>query len=900
MLLPVVSSIIFWVLQHNYLLILWLGNLCLDATPLNLEGWDRKIYNSIIIAGLERTNVKVCRRDLEKDLNDFKNKLKKSEIDVSVSKIKNTEINTNLENELESLVQEYNILISKLLILIKEEDEKQNSLILKYCNKLQTILLESNSLLWLSICKVKKAEDSKTAGVDNICFKSVEQSINNERKERLKNSKFEHSNKSMKIKKDLPKKTIISDQEVEEIEKKVKEFNIELMVKLFNSCKIKTFRKNFVGHVVKRVWIPKLGSNKMRPLGIPTIRDRVIQTCVSVALLPFIESSSDPHSFGGRPNRSASDCVAFVCRKLTNQGLKTSNSQVHVKLTNKEKYDSHLGRKQIVRGKRLHKHKASKFRREYEKLYYIAEGDDVVKSNREMLFENYKIINSDIESCFDKIDHKFILNNYPIVDKYLYLIKAWLTAPIYGTESHDKKIYKKIIPTEGVPQGSVLGPGICNNVLNGLEYTLTHDLSQKYYTEKGKRINRKIKCIRFIDDILIIGKSENETFQIIHDKLIMFLKERGLNIKNDEQKFFVFKPGTSFSFLGFVFTYPDINLKRFKNGKYTKFVSSDFFNKLKNLQSADKRRKLLITIRPKSINRLKLKLKLNTDRNKTYLSVKEIISNVNSVWLGSLNYFAITNSCRRQLKVLEAYLIKRIKKMLYWKYSSMPKLHSFVYNEYFKENTWCDGDTKLWKINKVRVNNHRPLHLISKSSKELRMNLFIDKSLIEKANILRDVTIINNQSQVKYVYTRPELKKVLLVKQEFKCNICAKEIKINYDLKKNLRDVELDHIYPVSATIFNTWNAILNIEKDWTLIDTFCSNPGVDNEIFKRFVSNKLELRITHKYCNRMLGHNTKRESVIKSKEIKDKYGLVGYSKFHKFRKTMRDVIRLWSNYNYK
>lgn len=55
---------------------------------------------------------------------------------------------------------------------------------------------------------------------------------------------------------------------------------------------------------VKRVFIPKVGSDKKRPLGIPTIWDRLVQQCILQVLEPICEAKFHNHSYGFRPNRS--------------------------------------------------------------------------------------------------------------------------------------------------------------------------------------------------------------------------------------------------------------------------------------------------------------------------------------------------------------------------------------------------------------------------------------------------------------------------------------------------------------------------------------------------------------------------------------------------------------------
>ena len=63
---------------------------------------------------------------------------------------------------------------------------------------------------------------------------------------------------------------------------------------------------------VKRVYIPKPGTKETRPLGIPTVRDRVVQTAVKAALEPIFESKFSDGSFGFRPKRSCRQALRRV------------------------------------------------------------------------------------------------------------------------------------------------------------------------------------------------------------------------------------------------------------------------------------------------------------------------------------------------------------------------------------------------------------------------------------------------------------------------------------------------------------------------------------------------------------------------------------------------------------
>jgi len=63
---------------------------------------------------------------------------------------------------------------------------------------------------------------------------------------------------------------------------------------------------------VKRVWIPKPGGKEKRPLGIPTVRDRVVQAALLAVLEPIFERDFAAHSYGFRPNRGCKDALRRV------------------------------------------------------------------------------------------------------------------------------------------------------------------------------------------------------------------------------------------------------------------------------------------------------------------------------------------------------------------------------------------------------------------------------------------------------------------------------------------------------------------------------------------------------------------------------------------------------------
>lgn len=87
----------------------------------------------------------------------------------------------------------------------------------------------------------------------------------------------------------------------------------------WNAVKRLSHKRGYQPRPLKRVWIPKPGKQEKRPLGIPTMLDRAMQALYLQGLEPVVESTSDPKSYGFRPDRSTADAMVELFHLLAPQ-----------------------------------------------------------------------------------------------------------------------------------------------------------------------------------------------------------------------------------------------------------------------------------------------------------------------------------------------------------------------------------------------------------------------------------------------------------------------------------------------------------------------------------------------------------------------------------------------------
>jgi len=144
------------------------------------------------------------------------------------------------------------------------------------------------------------------------------------------------------------------------------------------------------------------------------------------------------------------------------------------------------------------------------------------------------ILEGDIKSCFDRINHSWLIEHVPMDQEVL---RKWLKAG-YLEKRHF------VATTEGTPQGGIISPALANWALDGLQGFL----AEHFNTPQRRQRATKVHLVRYADDFIITGTSKVLLTHEVRPLVEHFLQARGLELSHEKTSITHIQDG--FDFLG--------------------------------------------------------------------------------------------------------------------------------------------------------------------------------------------------------------------------------------------------------------------------------------------------------------------------------------------------------------
>lgn len=394
------------------------------------------------------------------------------------------------------------------------------------------------------------------------------------------------------------------------------------------------------------------------------------------------------------------------------------------------------------------------------------------------------VLDADVAKCFDRINHKYLLNKLNTFSQMRRYIKACLRSGVM--DGHE------LFPTtEGTPQGGIVSPLLANIALHGLETFLKEWLWESGYRKRDgkgevtgkKETQRELTVIRYADDFVIIHPNL-EVIKQAKIKTEEWLKEVGLELKPSKTSithtFHKHEGQIGFDFLGF-------NVRQYKAGKYEAKT---------NLRTAKGFKTIIKPSKEKAI--LHHKKLHDAVKGMKAVSQEAVIAKLNPIIAGWCNYYSSVCS-KEEFSRQDALLWKTLK-------SWADRRHSKKSAQWKEEKYWKRKSEWSKDMNKY-------IHRKTFTSGKNTLKKHEDTKIVRHTKVKGDVSPYNGD----WVYWSTRMGKnpetptrvsLLLKKQKGKCTFCGQFF--------NSEDkLEIDHIIPKSRGGLDEY-------KNWQLLHRHC------------------------------------------------------------------------------
>ena len=356
--------------------------------------------------------------------------------------------------------------------------------------------------------------------------------------------------------------------------------------------------------------IPKRGSGKVRKLGIPALRDRIVQMAAKLVLEPIFEAEFCPTSYGFRPGRRAQDAIEEA-RFFINPS------------------------------------------RSYE---WVIEGD--------------------VEDCFGSIDHSLLgaeLRRRVTDKRLLRLVKQFLRAGVM------RELGSVTATPSGTPQGAILSPLLANVALSVLDRHLERAWNAQTPRQRARARTKgqpSYRLIRYADDFVLLVRGTRAQAEALKEETAVYMREQ-MRLTLSPEKTHITHVDDGFDLLGFRI------VRRPRPGRAP--LAYSFPSK-------------------RALSEIKHRIKELTKRDRTNLSLDQLIHALNPILRGWTNYHRHAAS-KRCFSYLDYYLWCR---MVRWLRKKYPRLTWKQVRRWYWGSNWMSAEgTRLYWPGEVAVTRYR-------------------------------------------------------------------------------------------------------------------------------------------------------------------------------------------------